>query len=54
MLGIAFVAAGPLTNAVGARWTYAAAAGAVVLGAAAGLRYTRGIELELGPATVKA
>jgi MFS family permease len=29
VLGIAFVAAGPVTNAIGARWAYAVAAGAI-------------------------
>ena len=30
VLGLAFAAAGPVTNAVGARWAYAIAAGALV------------------------
>jgi hypothetical protein len=37
-------------NAYGARWAYAVASGTVVVAAAVALRYTRGIELDLGPA----
>ena len=54
LLGIGFVAAGPFTNAYGARWMYAAAAGAVVLAVGAALRFARGIDLELGTAAQKA
>ena len=34
VLGLAFVGAGPLTNAIGARWVYAAASGVMLLAAA--------------------
>jgi len=37
VLGFAFVAAGPVTNAIGARWAYAAAAGAI--GVATGIAW---------------
>ena len=50
VLGLAFIAAGPLTNAYGARWAYAVASATVVVAAAVALRYTRGIELDLSPA----
>jgi MFS family permease len=36
LLGAAFVAAGPITNQIGARWTYGIAAGVIVTGAAVG------------------
>jgi MFS family permease len=49
-LGLAFIAAGPLVNAYGARWAYAVASATVVVAAAVALRYTRGIELDLSPA----
>ncbi len=47
VLGLAFVGAGPLTNAVGARWVYVAASGIIFVAAGVALRYTRGIKLEL-------
>jgi MFS family permease len=50
VLGLAFFAAGPLTNAYGARWSYAVASGVAAVSAVAALRFTRGIELDLAPA----
>jgi MFS family permease len=50
VLGLAFIAAGPLTNEYGARWAYGVAAGTVVIAALLAVRYTRGIELDLSPA----
>jgi MFS family permease len=51
-LGAAFVAAGPVTNALGARWTYAIAAGGI--GVASGLAwfFARGVAREPQPAPV--
>ncbi len=49
-LGLAFIAAGPLTNAYGARWAYAVASGTVLIAAVVAVRFTRGIELDLSPA----
>ena len=49
-LGLAFIVAGPLTNAYGARWAYAVASGTVAIAAAVAMRFTRGIELDLAPA----
>jgi MFS family permease len=46
VLGISFVIAGPITNAFGARWVYAAAATAILFAAFAAWRLTRGVELE--------
>jgi MFS family permease len=48
-LGLAFVAAGPFTNAFGARWAYAAATGAIAAAALTAMRFVRGIDLELRP-----
>jgi MFS family permease len=49
-LGLSFVAAGPVTNAIGARWTYVVAA--VGIGVASGLAwlFARGVEPEPQPA----
>jgi MFS family permease len=49
-LGASFVAAGPVTNAIGARWTYVVAAGGI--GVASGLAwlFARGVEPEPQPA----
>jgi hypothetical protein len=49
-LGVAFVAGGPVANAVGARWTYALAAAGV--GVASGLAwlFARGVATEPQPA----
>ncbi len=44
ILGIAFVIAGPLTNAVGARWVYAGAAGTILAAAFTAWRLARGVE----------
>jgi MFS family permease len=51
VLGLAFIAAGPLTNAYGARWAYGVACATTLVAAAAALRFTRGIEVDLSPAT---
>ena len=50
VLGIAFVAGGPFTNAYGARWAFGVASATVLVAAGAALRLTRGIEPELRPA----
>lgn len=42
-LGVAFVAAGPITNAVGARWVYAGAAALIAIAGAVAARMTRGV-----------
>ena len=54
VLGLAFLAAGPFTNAYGPRWAFAAATGAAVGAALVALRFTRGIELDLSPAPHRA
>ena len=54
VLGLGFIAAGPFTNALGARWTYTAAAGAVLVALAVAARYARGIDMELRPAAQRA
>ena len=46
VLGIAFVIAGPLTNALGARWMYAAAAATILIAAAVASRFVSGIAQE--------
>jgi MFS family permease len=43
VLGLSFAAAGPLTNAVGARWMYAGASVTILLAALVAARYVRGI-----------
>jgi MFS family permease len=50
-LGLSFVIAGPVTNAIGARWTYVVAAAGI--GVASGLAwlFARGVEREPQPAT---
>ena len=50
-LGLSFVLAGPLTNAYGARWAYFVAAATVLLAAAVAVPFTRGIEVDLAPAS---
>jgi MFS family permease len=50
VLGLAFVASGPATDAVGARWAYVGAASVIALAALVALRFARGGGLELGPA----
>jgi len=49
-LGASFVAGGPVTNAIGARWTYVVAA--LGVGFASGLAwlFARGVEPEAQPA----
>jgi MFS family permease len=44
-LGIAFVAAGPVTNALGARWVYAGAAALIAIAGAVAARMTRGVDV---------
>jgi MFS family permease len=52
VLGLAFVGAGPLTNAVGPRWVFAAASAIMLVAAAVAAKFTRGIKLELAQAKV--
>ena len=49
VLGAGMIAAGPLTDAVGARWVWGAAAGVYVLAAAIGLVLARGAARETAP-----
>ena len=49
VLGIAFVAAGPVTNAIGARWAYAVAACAIAVAAGLAWYFTRGVPAERQP-----
>jgi len=53
-LGASFVAGGPVTNAIGARWTYVVAA--LGIGFASGLAwlFARGVETERQPAAARA
>ena len=46
VLGIAFVAAGPVTNAIGARWAYGFASGAIAVAAGLAWYLTRGVAVE--------
>jgi MFS family permease len=46
VLGIALFAFGPITNAYGPRWTYAAACGTLVVAAAVATRYARALGVE--------
>ena len=46
VLGVSFVLAGPLTNAYGARWAYAAAALTTGVAAGVAVRFTRGVKLD--------
>jgi len=48
-LGIAFIVGGPITNAVGARWVYGAAAVLVGLAAAVAVRLVRGVDVATAP-----
>ena len=50
VLGLAFVAGGPFTNAYGPRWAFGAASLAIFAAAAAALRLTRGLEPRPRPA----
>ncbi|HZO97671.1 MAG TPA: MFS transporter [Gaiellaceae bacterium] len=52
VLGVAFVAAGPVTNAIGARWSYAVAAGAIAL--ATGLAWLFARNVRAAPQPVHA
>ncbi|HEX6703037.1 MAG TPA: MFS transporter [Gaiellaceae bacterium] len=45
VLGVGMAVAGPVTNAVGARWVWGAAAGVAAAAAATGLAFARGIPL---------
>jgi MFS family permease len=45
VMGVAFVIAGPLTNAVGPRWVYVLSAATLACAAATAWRLARGIEL---------
>jgi MFS family permease len=48
VLGLALIAAGPLTNAVGPRWVYAGSACVLLLAAATAWRMMRGVEQTAG------
>ena len=48
VLGFAMVAAGPITDAVGARWVYAGASVTILVGAGAAWRLMRGVEEAAG------
>ena len=50
-LGLSFLLAGPLTNAFGARWAYLVAAATVLGAAGVAVPFTRGIEVDLAPAS---
>ena len=54
VLGLSFVGAAPLTNAVGARWVFATASAVMLVAAAIAVRFSRGIKLELAGAKVVA
>jgi MFS family permease len=54
VLGLAFVGAGPLVDAVGARWAYAAAAGTIAVGAFTAWQFVRRIQFEAAQAVAKA
>jgi predicted MFS family arabinose efflux permease len=49
VLGLSFAGAGPLTDAVGARWVFAGAGAITLVAAGVALRFARGIALELRP-----
>ncbi len=49
VLGLAFVAAGPFTNAYGPRWAFGVASAAILVATLVASRRTRGIEAELEP-----
>jgi MFS family permease len=51
-LGAAFVAAGPVTNALGARWTYVVAAGGIGIASGLAWLFARGVAHEPQPAAV--
>ena len=54
VLGLGMIVAGPLTDAVGARWVWAAAAAISAVAAAIGLAMARGIPQERPPEAVEA
>ena len=54
VLGAGMIAAGPLTNAIGARWVWGISAGLTALGAVIGLVLVRGVTPERQPAEVVA
>jgi MFS family permease len=49
-LGASFIAAGPVTNAIGARWTYVVAAAGIGLASGLAWLFARGVEPEPQPA----
>jgi MFS family permease len=49
-LGLSFVIAGPVTNAIGARWTYVVAAAGIGLASGLAWLFARGVEPEPQPA----
>jgi MFS family permease len=49
-LGLAFVIAGPVTNAIGARWTYVVAAAGIGVASGVAWLFARGVEPEPQPA----
>jgi MFS family permease len=49
-LGLAFVIAGPVTNAIGARWTYVVAAAGIGVASGVAWLFARGVEPEPEPA----
>jgi MFS family permease len=50
VLGISFVVAGPVTNAIGPRWTYALAAGGIAVASGLARMLVRGVEAQPQPA----
>jgi len=46
VLGVSFVIAGPITDAVGARWVYAGASGTILVAAFTAWRIARGVEAQ--------
>jgi MFS family permease len=54
VLGLAFVGAGPLVDAVGARWAYAAAAITIAVGAFTAWQFVRRVQLEAAQALATA
>jgi hypothetical protein len=50
VLGISFVVAGPVTNAIGARWAYALAAAGIGVASGLARKLVRGDEAQPQPA----
>jgi hypothetical protein len=50
VLGVAFVVAGPVTDAIGPRWAYALGAGAIALATGLAWLFTRNVETAPHPA----